>query len=95
MRYPFGAAATRATPSTVPNDPAISCAITRGAFRSRRASSNATGVPRSPRSRVGGYSSGIGGASAESERVQLLEQLLEVCAEAFVNGQNHAVVIDW
>ena len=56
------------TPSSVPKAPAISCAMARGALRSRRASSNATGVPRSPRSRLGGYSRAIGGcADASSE----------------------------
>ena len=47
---------------------AISCAMARGAFRSRRASSNATGTARSPSARRGGASSAISamtGSSAE------------------------------
>jgi len=57
--------APRAIPSTRPSPAASSCAIALGAFRSRRASSKAIGVARSPRSRVGAYSIGraIGGSA--------------------------------
>ena len=53
-------------PSSVPKAWAISWAMARGALRSRRASSNATGVPRSPSSRLGGYSRTSPGSAASS-----------------------------
>ncbi len=66
FRYPFGAAATWRMPSSVPKALAISWEMARGALRRRRASSNATGVPRSPSSRFGGYSSEIDGRADSS-----------------------------
>ena len=65
FRYPL-AAVTFGTPSMPPDASAISCAMSFGALRSRRASSKATGDPRSPSSRVGGYSSAIGGPAPGS-----------------------------
>jgi hypothetical protein len=50
---------------------AISAAMTFGALRSRRASSKATGVPRSPRSRLGGDSRTKDGCAAGVEAIQL------------------------
>ena len=46
-------ASMRAKPSTAPSAVASSCAIARGALRSRRASSKATGTARSPNARLG------------------------------------------
>jgi hypothetical protein len=55
LRYPFGAL-RRDRPFTGPSFAASSWAITRGALRNCRASSNATGTARSPGARRGGVS---------------------------------------
>ena len=77
-----------ATPGIGPSAPASSCAIARGALRSRRARSKATGVPRSPSVRLGGYSIGIVevgvGRCRAAGRVVAHTRL-----DLFVQRQNH------
>ena len=53
LRYPLPSASTRATPATGISAAASSCAMARGAFRRRLASSKAIGTARSPSARFG------------------------------------------
>jgi hypothetical protein len=53
-------------PGIGPRAATMSAAMARGALRSRRASSKATGQARSPIARVGGASRTIGGSAAGS-----------------------------
>jgi len=69
-------------PSIGPSAAASSCAIARGAFRNRRASSKATGTAKSPNARRGGVSITIVGWSP-SDRLKVVVSVRRRCSRTF------------
>ena len=80
-------------PGCGPSAAGSSCAISRGALRSRRARSKATGVPRSPSARLGGYSIAMT-ALGIVHAIQPAEHVAHTRPDLIVQRKNHAVFVD-